>query len=103
MQPKRYQTKPADQTTDRDRQVIELYDQLVEIEERLIPTGLHVFGQPGKVIERAGMLRMIASFDRPEVGARALPELIAESLATDLKDVRVGELFTDAIAEFLRA
>ena len=55
-------------SAERDRRVLELYDQLVEIEERLIPTGLHVFGQPGAAAERADMLRMVASFDRPEAG-----------------------------------
>ena len=92
-----------DGSDDRDRQVLAIYDQLVEIEERLIPTGLHVFGQPGKVAERAGMLRMIASFDRPEAGAQALPELIAKSLATDPSDSRVAEILTNSIAEFLNA
>jgi magnesium chelatase subunit H len=65
---------------DRDRRVLELYDQLIEIEQRLIPTGLHVFGRPAEMAERADMLRMIASFDRPEAGIRALPDLVSENL-----------------------
>jgi magnesium chelatase subunit H len=65
---------------ERDRHVLELHEQLREIEQRLIPTGLHVFGRPSQAAERTDMLKMIASFDRPEVGARALPELVAESL-----------------------
>ena len=65
---------------ERDQRVLQLYDQLLEIEERLIPTGLHVFGRPSEVSERADMLRMIASFDRPETGARALPDLVSEGL-----------------------
>jgi magnesium chelatase subunit H len=64
----------------RDRRVLELYDQLIEVEQRLIPTGLHVFGRPSEVAERADMLRMIASFDRPEAGVRALPDLVTENL-----------------------
>ncbi|HEU4510902.1 MAG TPA: cobaltochelatase subunit CobN [Pyrinomonadaceae bacterium] len=59
---------------DRDARVFALYEQLVEIEERLIPTGLHVFGRPSSPAEKADLLKMIASFDRPEVGIRALPE-----------------------------
>ena len=66
-------SQDTDGSTERDQQVLELYNQLIEIEERLIPTGLHIFGQPGAIGERADMLRMIASFDRPEAGARALP------------------------------
>jgi magnesium chelatase subunit H len=65
---------------ERDRRVLELHEQLREIEQRLIPTGLHVFGRPSRAAERTDMLKMIASFDRPEAGARALPELVAESL-----------------------
>ena len=65
---------------ERDARVLELIDQLIEIEQRLIPTGLHVFGQPSQPAERADMLRMIASFDRPEAGVRALPDLISEGL-----------------------
>ncbi len=60
--------------TDRDTKVFALYEQLVEIEQRLIPTGLHVFGRPSSAGEKTDLLKMIASFDRPEVGARAIPE-----------------------------
>ena len=76
----------TDQTEDnltseeRDRRVLEIHEQLVEIEQRLIPTGLHVFGRPSEPAERADMLRMIASFDRPEAGACALPDIVAEGL-----------------------
>ena len=69
-------TTPAE----RDRRVLKLHDQLIEIEHRLIPTGLHIFGQPSAAKERADMLRMVASFDRPEVNARALPDLVADGL-----------------------
>ncbi len=64
----------------RDRRVLELYEQLLEIEERLIPTGLHVFGRAAETREQADLLRMVASFDRPEAGARSLTSLVAESL-----------------------
>ncbi len=65
---------------ERDARVLELYDQLLEIEQRLIPTGLHVFGRPSQTAERADILRMVASFDRPESGVRALPDLVSEGL-----------------------
>jgi len=70
---------------ERDAKVFALYEQLVEIEQRLIPTGLHVFGRPSSAGEKADLLKMIASFDRPEAGARALPE----------------ELLDDAVGEFM--
>ncbi len=64
--------------TDRDARVFALYEQLLEIEQRLIPTGLHVFGRPSSAGEKTDLLKMIASFDRPEAGVRALPEAVAE-------------------------
>src|SRR5438067_3463384 len=69
--------------SDQDHQVSRLSEQLVEIEQRLIPTGLHVFGRAAELKEKADLLRMVASFDRPEHGARALPKLVAEALGID--------------------
>lgn len=65
---------------ERDRRVLELCEQVSEIEGRLIPTGLHVFGRASVETERADLLHMVASFDRPEANARALPQLIEENL-----------------------
>jgi magnesium chelatase subunit H len=70
----------AKELNDRDRRVLELYEQVLEIEQRLIPTGLHVFGRASNESETADLLQMVASFDRPEFGIRALPDLIAEGL-----------------------
>jgi magnesium chelatase subunit H len=81
---------------ERDRRVMHLYDQLVEIEQRLIPTGLHVLGKPSEPREKADMLRMVASFDRPESGARALPELVAEGLELS---ARVSPLGARSLSE----
>ena len=64
---------------ERDAKVFALYEQLVEIEERLIPTGLHVFGRPTSAGEKIDLLKMIAAFDRPEVGVRALPEELLDA------------------------
>ena len=63
----------------KDEQVLELYEQLFEIEQRLIPTGLHVFGQASPQRERGDLLKMIAAFDRPEAGVNALPEEFADN------------------------
>ena len=65
---------------ERDRRVLDLYEQVLEMEERLIPTRLHVFGRASDNRELADLLRMVASFDRPELGVRSLSNLIAESL-----------------------
>jgi magnesium chelatase subunit H len=65
---------------ERDRRVLFLHEQVLEIEQRLIPTGLHVFGRVPQTPALADMLRMVASFDRPEAGARALTDMVAEGL-----------------------
>ena len=75
----------------RDASVMRLYEQLVEVEQRLIPTGLHVFGRPAELKEKADLLRMVASFDRPEHDARALPKLVAEALGIDGYDALLQE------------
>ena len=72
---------------ERDAKVFALYEQLVEIEQRLIPTGLHVFGRASSAGEKIDLLKMIASFDRPEAGVRALPE----------------DLVDEAVREFVNA
>ncbi len=103
---------------ERDRHVLALYEQVSEIEQRLIPTGLHVFGRVADEPDCADLLRMIASFDRPEMGARALPDLIAAGLKLGPYDrllaeskqseqrlrarERVDELVRAGIAQFMR-
>jgi magnesium chelatase subunit H len=101
----------------RDRRALELYEKLLEIEQRLIPTGLHVFGRASSEVELADMLIMVASFDRPELGIRSLPDLVAQGLglpaySTLLKESVVSEqrlrereqveaIVRDAIARFV--
>ncbi|HEX8457982.1 MAG TPA: cobaltochelatase subunit CobN [Pyrinomonadaceae bacterium] len=104
---------------ERDRRVLELCEQVSEIEGRLIPTGLHVFGRAPVEAARADLLRMVASFDRPEAGARSLPALIEEGLqlyssvspttdaprlteATVRQRERVAGITREAVARFLR-
>src|SRR3989442_15735807 len=82
---------PKETPVERDAHVIRLYEQLVEIEQRLIPTGLHVFGRASELKEKADLLRMVASFDRPEHGVRALPKLVAQALNIDSYDELLRE------------
>jgi magnesium chelatase subunit H len=70
---------PEISAEERDSYVFQLYEQLLEMEQRLIPIGLHVFGEVDQS-DAAGMLQAIAAFDRPEIGVRSLPGLIAEGL-----------------------
>ena len=65
---------------DRDRRVLALYEKVLEIEQRLIPTGLHTFGKPNTTAEISHLLTMVASFERPELGLPSLTDLIANGL-----------------------
>src|SRR6266849_6477722 len=103
---------PKENGSARDQSVVRLYEQLVEIEQRLIPTGLHVFGRAAELDEKADLLRMVASFDRPEQGSHALPRLVAEALrienyeellrdpsSSETKEV-IDDLVSHAVQEF---
>ncbi len=103
---------PSLNSLERDARVMRLYEQLLEIEQRLIPTGLHVFGRAAELDEKADLLRMVASFDRPEQGSHALPRLVAEALrienyeellrdpsSSETKEV-IDDLVSHAVQEF---
>src|SRR5437870_5208566 len=92
---------PKETATERDARVTRLYEQLVEIEQRLIPTGLHVFGRASELQEKADLLRMVASFDRSEHGVRALPRLIAEALGVDSYDALLHETSASETREMI--
>jgi magnesium chelatase subunit H len=70
----------SSKSLERDRRVLTLLEQVLEIEQRLIPTGLHIFGLAPGEREIADLLAMVASFERPELSIRALTDLIAEAL-----------------------
>src|SRR5207247_9467801 len=81
--------------------VIWLYERWLEIERRMIPTGLHLFGRAPELQEKADLLRMVASFDRPEHGARALPKLVAEGLGIDGYDGLLHETSANEATELI--
>ena len=92
----------------REARVMQLYEEVLEVEQRLIPTGLHVLGQPSKAQEKTDLLKMVASFDRPEHEARALPDLVAAAIGSNENqsqtvDVRekIDALVKSAINELL--
>src|SRR5438876_5486765 len=92
---------PKENSTERDARVMRLYEWLMEIEQRLIPTGLHVFGRASELEEKADLLRMVASFDRREHGARSLPKLVAEGLAIDGYDALLQETTSTETMELI--
>ncbi|MCH2694695.1 MAG: cobaltochelatase subunit CobN [Acidobacteriia bacterium] len=64
----------------RDARVLDLYEKVLEIEQRLIPTGLHIFGLKNTSTEITELLTMVVAFQRPELDLPALTDLIAEGL-----------------------
>lgn len=66
-----------------DRFVARLHGHLLEIESRLIPTGLHVVGRPPSRSELADLLLAIGEYDRPGDGVRGLAEIVASALGEE--------------------
>jgi len=92
---------PKFNSPERDARVMQLCEELMEIEQRLIPTGLHIFGRASELQEKTSVLRMVASFDRPEHGARALPSLVADALGIDCYDQLLRETATSETRELV--
>ena len=84
---------------ERDAQVMHLYEQLLEVEQRLIPTGLHTFGRAAELTEKADLLCMVASYDRPEHDVLALPKLVADALGIHNYDFLVQETSTSEMKQ----
>ena len=83
--------------------MMQLYEELLEIEQRLIPTGLHVLGRPSVDCEKTDLLRMVASFDRPEFGARSLPDVVAEAMGLSKQHAKenIDRVVTIAIRKLI--
>lgn len=74
----------------RDRIVGLVYKQLIEIESRVLPSGLHTIGKPPTAQEAIATLASIASIDRErknEETIKGMPRVIAESIGLDIDDV----------------
>ncbi len=74
----------------RDSIVGAIYRQLMEIESRLLPCGLHTIGKPPTAEEAIATLVSIAALEREEEGIRSLPGLLAESLGRKIDDIYQG-------------
>ena len=75
---------------DRDAIVGAIYRQLMEIESRLLPCGLHTIGKPPTAEEAIATLVSIAALEREEESLRSLPGLLAESLGRKIEDIYKG-------------
>lgn len=75
----------------RDLLVGKIYKKLIEIETRLVPSGLHTIGKPPTAQEAIATLVSIASIDRVndkgEISAKSLPKVIAESISRDIDEI----------------
>ncbi|MDZ4718118.1 MAG: magnesium chelatase subunit H [Roseiflexaceae bacterium] len=68
--------------------VAALAHELILVEQRMIPIGLHVLGKPPSAPEAADMLGLIASFHSPRPDMRPLPQQIATGLGWDYRAIR---------------
>ena len=67
-----------------------VYRQLMEIESRLLPCGLHTIGKPPTAAEAIATLVSIAALERDEDGLRGLPGLLAESINRSISSIYKG-------------
>lgn len=104
-----------DSVENRDQIVGSVYSQIMQIESRLLPCGLHTVGVPPTAEEAVATLVNIAQLDRPEDGIEGLPRVIAASIGRDineiyrnnnngvLKDVELNDKITEACRAAVRA
>jgi magnesium chelatase subunit H len=80
----------TDTTGNRDDIVGKVYAQIMQIESRLLPCGLHTVGVPPTAEEAVATLVNIAQLDRPEDKIEGLPRVIAASVGRDINDIYRG-------------
>jgi magnesium chelatase subunit H len=74
----------------RDSIVGKVYSQIMQIESRLLPCGLHTVGVPPTAEEAIATLVNIAQLDRPEDKIEGLPRVIASSLGLEINEIYRG-------------
>tara|TARA_Y100001968_G_scaffold333524_1_gene396905 strand:+ start:6556 stop:10500 length:3945 start_codon:yes stop_codon:yes gene_type:complete len=74
----------------RDKVVGAVYGQLMEIESRLLPCGLHTIGKPPSAEEAIATLVSISALEREDDGLRSLPSLLAESKDRNIQEIYDG-------------
>merc|ERR1712127_1112496 len=80
----------ADTAERRDDIVGKVYSQIMQIESRLLPCGLHTVGVPPTAEEAIATLVNIAQLDRPEEKIEGLPRVIAASIGREINEVYRG-------------
>jgi magnesium chelatase subunit H len=86
--------RPAPADAGDEAYVTALNLELLQVEQRLIPVGLHVLGRPPELAERVDVLALVAAFARPAPEgappAPTLPEAIAAGLGFDYAALNAG-------------
>mmetsp|Transcript_35174 Transcript_35174/g.77009 ORF Transcript_35174/g.77009 Transcript_35174/m.77009 type:complete len:1409 (+) Transcript_35174:149-4375(+) len=80
----------SDTAENRDAIVGSVYAQIMQIESRLLPCGLHTVGVPPTAEEAIATLVNIAQLDRPEDDIEGLPRIIASSIGRDINEIYRG-------------
>ena len=80
----------SDTVENRDAIAGAIYSQIMQIESRLLPCGLHTVGVPPTAEEAIATLVNIAQLDRPEDKIEGLPRVIAASIGRDINDIYRG-------------
>ncbi len=78
----------ANQSTDAEHYVTALAHELLQIEQRMIPVGLHVLGTPPPPHELADMLTLVASFTALDPALPPFPQVLARSLGYDYATIQ---------------
>ncbi|MBK9710683.1 MAG: magnesium chelatase subunit H [Kouleothrix sp.] len=78
--------------------VAALAHELIMVEQRMIPMGLHVLGASPSPAELADILALVATFVRPDPKVAPLPQLVAYGLGWDYEGLR-ARLKTDREAQ----
>jgi len=74
----------------RNNIVGQVYSQIMQIESRLLPCGLHTVGVPPTAEEAIATLVNIGQLDRPDDKIEGIPRVIAASVGRDINEIYRG-------------
>ncbi len=92
------ETVPVSGARAAETYVAALAHELILIEQRMIPLGLHVLGTPPVAAELVDVLALVAAFAQPDQKLATLPRVVAHSLGYNYEYLR-DNLKTDRIAQ----
>ncbi|MBC8077913.1 MAG: magnesium chelatase subunit H, partial [Chloroflexales bacterium] len=81
-------TPDDDEHASGEAYVAALAHELLLIEQRMIPLGLHVLGKPPAPAELVDFLALASAFSQPDPQLKPLPQLVAASLGYDYERLR---------------